>query len=302
MKVLLMHTLPPAQSSAGRRAWEFDLAEPAGEIAAEIPGCVLKAVRGEPGEMMSLIAAEAPDVVFNLCEAPLCNPRLEAHAAALFEWLGVAFTGSSSATLELCRRKDLTKIMLAAAGVPVPVANVLPCIVKPLDEDGSAGIHDESVCETREQIDAAVARLSVPALVEEFLPGREFGVSLWGRREAEHVVINEIRYDGGVRLLTYDSKWEVESHAYVNTPVVFPEGLPDDLRAQLTGIATTAWRVMGLRGYGTIDIRLDAAGTPRVLDVNANPTLIGDGRVYQAVIHAGWTWRRFIQQQLEWCR
>ena len=109
--------------------------------------------------------------MFNLCEAPLGKPGLEAHAAALFEWMGIAFTGSGSETLALCRRKQWMNAVLAAHGVAVPRAGVFPAIVKPADEDGSAGIHADSVCEDADAVQRARARWPGPVMVEEFVGG-----------------------------------------------------------------------------------------------------------------------------------
>jgi D-alanine-D-alanine ligase len=300
MKVLIMHTLPPDRCDDGRWEWEFDLAGTADELRDVLPEAMLAGVRGEPDEMMHVIRRERPDVVVNLCEAPLCNPRFEAHAAALFEWLRVPFTGSRSETLALCRRKDLTKRVLSTAGLRVPRDHVWPCIVKPLDEDGSAGIYPESICHSAADAQRAIARLPGPVVVEEFLPGREFVVSMWGPAEPEHVVVGEIAYRDGVRILTYEGKWDMESHGYVNAPLVFGDGIEPPLQAQLVETGQAAWRATGLRGYGTVDVRLDAAGWPVVLDVNPNAAINEEGRIHRAVMFHGWTWEAFMRRQLEW--
>ena len=146
-KVLVLHTLPPLVTGAGRMPDEFDLCAAAQGIADAIPGAVVAGVRGHVQEVIALLERHRPDVIFNACEAPLGRPDLEPHVAALFEWLGVRFTGSGSGTLALCRRKDRTKAVLMANGVPVPCASGFPCIVKPADEDGSAGIGVDSICD-----------------------------------------------------------------------------------------------------------------------------------------------------------
>ena len=297
-----MHTLPPEQAGEGRWEWEFDLHETADEIAAQLPDAVIAGVRGEPREMMEVIERVHPDVVFNLCEAPQCDPRLEPHAAALFEWLRLPFTGSRSDVLALCRRKDLAKSTLAAAGVPVPRPGVLPCIVKPLDEDGSAGISADSVCENERAVALAVGRARGPVIIEEFLPGREFVVSMWGRDEPERLVIGEILYSADVRVLSYEGKWDMEAHGYVNAPLVFDRQLDAPLEARLLELALRTWRATGLRGYGTVDMRLDAGNLPCVIDVNPNAALNAEGRVYRAAESVGWTWERFVRQQIEWAR
>jgi D-alanine-D-alanine ligase len=302
MRVLIMHTAPPEQCEDGRWQWEFDLEPTVEAILEAIPDGVVRRVHGDAAEMIDMLARERPDVVFNLCEAPLCNPRLEPHAAALFEWLRVPFTGASSETLAICRRKDLTKRLLTAAGVPVPRSDVFPCIVKPLDEDGSAGIREDSICESPADVAGALARLRAPAIVEEFLRGREFVVSMWGAATPEAIVIAEVAFTAGVRLLTYEGKWDMESHAYVNAPLRFPHDVEPQLRHRLMESATATWRAVGLRGYATVDLRLDDDGVPRVIDVNPNAALNAEGRVYRAAANAGWTWQQFVMRQIEWAR
>jgi D-alanine-D-alanine ligase len=300
VSVLVLHTLPPERGGDGRWEWEFDLHETAAAIAAELPEAVVVGVRGDPDEMMAAIARVGPEVVFNLCEAPLCNPRLEPHAAMLFEWLGVPFTGSRSDTLALCRRKDLTKSVLAAAGVRVPRSGVFPAIVKPLDEDGSAGIHLDAVCQNEPEAAAVIARATGPVIVEEFVPGREFVVSMWGPGEPQCLVVGEIVFGGGVTIVTYEGKWDMESFAYVNAPLVMDRALDEALERRLLDTARRTWRATGLRGYGTVDLRLDRSGTPCVIDVNPNAALNAEGRLYRAAETAGWAWARFLRQQLEW--
>ena len=220
MKVIIFHSLPPADLR-GRSLLEFDLEKSARDIADVLPGSVIAGIRGEVDEVIGFLKTHRPDVIFNACEAPLGRPDLEAHFAALLEWVGVPFTGCGSETLALCRRKDRTKAVLAAAGVPVPRANLFPCVVKPVDEDGSAGIYFDSVCEDEAARSRVVARLSGAALVEEFVPGREFAIALWGRREPEHFSFMETSFHNGARLLTYAAKWNKGSEEFGNTPYAY---------------------------------------------------------------------------------
>ena len=300
MNVLILHTAPPEVVDTGRHVWEFDLEPAAKGIAEVLPDAAIAQIRGEPREILTLLERRAPDVVFNLCEAPLGRPELEPHVAALLEWAGVRFTGSGSATLALCRLKDRTAAVLAAAGVPVPRRGGFPCIVKPADQDGSAGIADDSICADGAAVARACARVSGPVVIEEFLPGREFVVSLWGPREPEHVSIGETRFQEGLRLNTYAAKWEIDSADYANSPLAYDVDLDAPLRAAILAAAQGAWRAVGARGYARIDLRLDAEGQPRVLDVNPNPEIGPEVGIHRAVLEAGWTWPQFIHAQLTW--
>lgn len=300
MRVLILHTVPPDDVPEGRDRAEFDVSAGVRSIAEIVPDAVLEAVRGEPRELLDVLARHQPDVVFNACEAPLGRPDLEAPCAALFEWLNVPFTGSGSEALALCRRKDHANAVLAAAGVRIPAADRFPCIVKPAGEDGSAGIHSQSVCADAEALARARPLVEGPAVVQEFLTGREFAVALWGARAPDCVSIGEIQYRNGLQLITYAAKWAEDSDDFGNSPMVYGAAIEPALREQLVSGARAAWHALGLRGYARVDLRLDARGLPCVLDVNPNPDLSPGAGIHRAVVEAGWTWERFVRMQIEW--
>jgi D-alanine-D-alanine ligase len=298
--VLVLHTLPPDATAKGRSRDEFDLSEAASAVAAVLPEARMAGVHGDAREILALLEKEKPDVVFNACEAPLGRPDLEAHLAALLEWSGVRFTGCGSETLALCRRKDRAGALLAAAGVAVPREGAFPCIVKPAAEDGSAGITARSMCRNEQEVARARARWDGPVIVQEFLPGREFAVSLWGAREPEHSSIGEFCFRGGLALNTYASKWDTESEDFANSPLFYDSEIAEPLRTEVLRQALGAWRAVEARGYLRVDLRLDAGGQPRVLDVNPNPELAPGVGIHRAVTEAGWTWERFVRQQVLW--
>jgi D-alanine-D-alanine ligase len=300
MTVLVLHTLPPA-GPPERSPLEFDLHESAEAVAAAIPEAHVVGIRGELHEFARVVADHRPEVVFNLCEAPIGRSDLEAHAAAALEWLGVSFTGCGSETLALCRRKDRTKAVLSAHGIAVPPSGTFPCIVKPADEDASIQIDLRSICEDRTEMIAAVQRISGRALVEGFISGREFMVALWGQTEPRHISYCETRFLNGLRLNTYASKWDEGSQEFIDSPY-FYSTLDDSLRDRIFAVAAATWQAVEARGYLTVDIRLDAAGQPVVLDVNPNPNLgVGVG-IVRAAEEIGWTWESFLRQQIDWAR
>jgi D-alanine-D-alanine ligase len=300
LKVLVLHTLPPAECGSGRSPEEFALTEGAEHVASVLEHASVACVLGEAAEIVTLVEAQRPDVVFNLCEAPLGRPGLESHAAALLEWMGIAFTGSGSETLALCRRKPWMNAVLAAHGVAVPRAGVFPAIVKPADEDGSAGISADSVCADGDAVERARARCPGPVVIEEFAPGREFAVSLWGRTAPEYVSIGETLFQNGLRLNTYAAKWDSESAEFADSPLDYTTEMEPSLREHIVAAARGAWHAAGARGYLRIDIRCNTQGIPVVLDVNPNPA-VGPGiGICRAVEEAGWTWECFVRRQVEW--
>ena len=131
-------------------------------------------------------------------------------------------------------------------------------------------------------------------LAETFLPGRELNVSLLagGDQGVEVLPVAEIVYEGfpeGMsRVLGYDAKWHEESFAYLHTVRHFPEDPADAaLLARAAELSRAAWRIFGLKGYARVDLRLDDAGEPRILEINANPCLSADGGFMAAAAKAG---------------
>jgi D-alanine-D-alanine ligase len=300
VKVLVLHTLPPAECGSDRWPEEFALTETAEHVASVLEHAVVAGIRGDAAEIVTLVETHRADVVFNLCEAPLGKPGLEPHAAALLEWMGVRFTGSGSETLALCRRKPWMNAVLAAHGVAVPRRGVFPAIVKPADEDGSAGVFADSVCADANAVERARARWPGPVMVEEFVPGREFAVSLWGGNTPEHVSIGETLFRNGLLLNTYAAKWDSESTEFADSPLDYTIEVEPVLRERIVAAAHAAWHAAGARGYLRIDIRCNAQSLPVVLDVNPNPAAGPGVGICRSVEEAGWTWEAFVRRQVEW--
>ncbi|HST26259.1 MAG TPA: ATP-grasp domain-containing protein [Gaiellaceae bacterium] len=243
------------------------------------------------------LRAAGPDVVFSMVESIGGDARREASAAVLFEWLGLPYTGSPPFALALALRKPLARAALAEAGIAVPRGAVLergdepldlryPAIVKPSREDGSHGIRSESVVAdeagARARAAYVIERYAQPALVEEFVPGRELNVSLLGPADSPTVLpLREIGFalpDSLPRLVTYEAKWLPGSVEYRGTPSEPVTG-PQELVEVVSETARAAYRAIGLRDYGRVDIRLDADGTPVVIDVNPNPDIAPSGNL-----------------------
>jgi D-alanine-D-alanine ligase len=305
MNVLVVHSAPPVDVPEGRDVGEFDLRDTAANVASALPEATVAAIRGEVDELLQLLDRHRPDVVFNLLEAPLGRPDLESHAVALLEWLGVRFTGCGSETLALCRRKDRVNAVLRDAGITVPrtidaARPSFPCIVKPADEDGSTGIDEHSVCDTPDALARAATRLGAPIVIQEFVPGREFVVSLWGRDRPDYVSLGETVLANGLRLSTYAAKWKNDTADFVNYTVEYDVDLDPPVREAIIDTARATWRAVDARQMLRVDIRLDALDVPRVLDVNPNPAMAPDVGICRAVQEAGWRWDDFVGKLVEW--
>ncbi len=246
-------------------------------------------VTGALGELRAL----KPAAVFNLCESIQGDNRFESLLPLLLELEGIPYTGSEPFALSLALRKEKVKEILGARGVPVPQGSLVsaesdlpslalrfPVIIKPAREDASVGITRASVVTDRAALDAGVLHIldqyRQPALVEEYIEGREIYVSLLGRVDGELQVFPFFEIDFSAmpadrpKIVSFEGKWVEDSVEYKGTRPVRCEGLSSDLRDKVAQTALDAFRSIGLRDYGRMDIRLSADGTPYVIDVNPN--------------------------------
>lgn len=280
---------------------DTDLRALTGELFVELRACPgLAVVHEAVGDLLGVeraVRRHHPDVVFNACESLDGRSDTEPLVPLLLEHLDVPFTGSSAAGLERCLRKAVTSTLLRQAGVPVPRAyepdgvpsSAYPVIVKPEREDGSVGIGDDSVARDAAELQRALAKLisaGRPAMVQEYVEGREIAVAFLGWPKPTVLPPGEIEFSGGARILTYASKWDPSSEAYGATRAVAAR-LSPPLLERLSSLALRAARALDIRDYGRVDFRIDASGEPRAIDVNPNCDLALDGGFVRAARRAG---------------
>jgi D-alanine-D-alanine ligase len=248
----------------------------------------------------SHLARVAPDVVFNLVEAVAGQARMIHLAPALLDTLGVPYTGGSTEAVFLTSHKLLAKDRLEAIGVPTPRrrapgVTAHAWIVKPVWEDASVGIDDESIVPP-DRVEAALdhrAQHYGDVFAETFVDGREFNLSLLDDGGAARCLPPaEMRFEeyphGKPRIVGYAAKWEERSFEYAHTVRRFDFPRSDDgLLGRLAETALACWRGFDLSGYARVDFRVDQQGTPWVLEVNANPCLSPDAGFVAAAAHGG---------------
>jgi D-alanine-D-alanine ligase len=255
------------------------------------------------------------DLVFNLFEGFEGRPETEAIVADMLCELGIPFTGNPPSTLSLALNKAKAKAVLEVGGIKTPRYQALspenlqpfhlnfPCIVKPLGEDASHGLSEESVVENFDQLTRQVNKVSQhfrgDVLVEEFLQGREFQVTMLGNKEPIALPVAEMVYylpPELPKLLTFAAKWYEETIYYKGTKATCPAEIGDRERDLISQTALFAFKLLGCRGYARVDMRLDAEGIPNVLEVNPNPDISpGYGAARQAKA-AGLTFNQFIEK------
>lgn len=257
-------------------------------------------------------------VVFNLGEGIEGRLFEVARIVWALEGMGYEFTGAGGAAVATTTNKALTKTRLAQAGLATPRWWLFhdahqvggdfefPLIVKPVAEDASLGIEEEAVVHTLAELQQRVAFVigcyRQSALVEQFIFGREFNISVWGD-PPEVLPLYEIDFsdfsDPCQRIVSFAAKWEAESFDYNHTPGICPAHVEAELGQRITETALTAWRLFDCRGYARFDIRLDAAGTPYVIEVNCNPDLSPEAGFFRACQVAGFSYRGMVTKILE---
>jgi D-alanine-D-alanine ligase len=270
----------------------------------------------------TLSSIKKADVVFNLFEGFAGLPRTEAEVAGYLEALELPFTGSPASALLLALDKASAARELRRYGIRTADHQLLdcdniaefrlkfPCIVKPRADDASHGLSENSVVFDHgalvQEVKATVERYDgAPALVEEFLPGREFNVTILGSIRPETLPLSEILYtlpEGLPKILTFAAKWEPQSAYFQNTNVKCPAQVTPDLAAELRMTALAAFKVIGCRGYARVDMRLDSEGRPVVMEVNANPDLSPDAGTFRQAKRSGLSYKAMVARIIEFAQ
>ena len=258
-------------------------------------------------------ACRRADLVFNLCEGVLGVAQWEDHVVATLELAGIPYTGCGPWTMAACRRKGVANTLLERAGLPVPRWTIaqgridedfpLPAIVKPAAEDASTGLDRSSVVGDRKSLKARVAAMTEQfdeVLVQQYIPGREFNVGIVGERTLPVAEIDFSEMPEGMwPILTYSAKWHVGSAEDLGSRPVCPAQISQRLADRLWRLAETAWRTVQGKSYGRVDLRVDDAGRPWVLEVNPNPDLTDEAGLSRMAKAAGWEYAELIRRIAE---
>ncbi len=240
-----------------------------------------------------------PNIVFNIAEG-FYGVNREAHVPAICEFYGIPYSGSDPFTLSLCLDKARAKETLAFHGIPTPRFAVvrkveelrlfaerlsLPLFVKPLHEGSSKGITDRNLCVNSSQLRAQTKLLlenyDQPVLVEEYLSGKEFTCAVLGNGDDATVMpivaMNfETLPDGALPIYSFDAKFVWDRPENPLDIFQCPARITTALQASIERVTLDAYRVLGCRDWARIDVRLDDAGVPNVLEVNPLPGILPD--------------------------
>ncbi len=259
-----------------------------------------------------------PQVIINLCESFCNSPRLEANVAAAYELLEIAFTGNTARALAVCQDKFQAKSILSSHDLPTAKACVVtsadqainlrfPLIVKPNAEDASVGVYPNSVVREkkalRERVQKIFETYDQPALVEEYIEGREFNVAVMAGEKVEALPVSEIDFSamppGMPHIVSYEAKWFEDHELYLKTPPVCPATIAETVRARLQECAVKAFQVMGCRDYARVDFRMNTDGDILILEVNPNPDISLNAGYVRALTAAGLDYPAFWGRMIE---
>jgi D-alanine-D-alanine ligase len=259
-------------------------------------------------ESLIELARSESDLLFNLTESFRGDDAQDTNIAGYLELLGRRFTGTGSSGLYLAQDKALAKKIFAFHGIHTPYFSTVyrgrmehshdiqfPVIVKPAREDGSIGIQFGAVCgsikELMERIDYIHAEFDTPALIEEYIEGRELYVGVLGNPKPEPLPVVELDLsklpEGIPKIAGSEVKWEEDTQAYKATKPFFPDDLSEETLKKLQDTAVQAFQALQLHDYGRVDFRLSPDGTVHVLEVNPNPYLMPTAEFSMAARKSG---------------
>ncbi len=252
------------------------------------------------GDAYRKLEASRPELVFNIAEG-ISGEMRESQIPTILDILGIPYTGSAPLTLALCLNKSRTKQVLSHSNVATPDFCViddagklnskipgglkLPLIVKPLYEGSSKGIKDDSIVssmdELKKKVSFVTSEYSQPALVEEFIDGREFTVAVIGNgSDIKAMPVVEINFDcfpeGVNRIYSYEAKWILDRPENPLDIFTCPADIDKKLESEVVGIAIDAFRTMEVRDWCRIDVRLDGDGKANIIELNPLPGVLPD--------------------------
>ncbi|MBU2637782.1 MAG: ATP-grasp domain-containing protein [Nanoarchaeota archaeon] len=260
------------------------------------------------------------DLVFNLCDG-FDDMRDEVIIPEMAKKANVPCTGNTAETILTSLSKLNIKNLLLKNNIPTPEFQVFetgeeelkmsletPVIVKPEYGHASEGIEVDNVVfneeDMRKMIKQVMEENKCKALVERFIPSREFCIPMLGNSEPEALPMLEIDFpenlkEGKPKMLSYKAKWSKNSNLYKNTDSFVAAKVDEELKKKIENAATGAFKALGCRGYATADVRVDENNNVYVIDVNPNCYIAGESDFVKAAAVRGMDHSQLLVKMME---
>ncbi len=322
--VLVHEDLVPPESLDGisreRRAeirTEYDVCHALCKLGHEVH---VLGVQSDLGLVRDAIAEFKPDIAFNLLEEFHGVAVYDQHVVSYLELMKTPYTGSNPRGLMLTHDKALARKILGFHRVPGPRFAVFPMnrkvrrparlnfplFVKSAVEDASFGISQASVVTDDEKLIQRVKfiheRVGTDALVEEYIEGRELYVSVIGNDRLVAYPVLEMDFgkmsEDQYRIATAKVKWDEAYQEKLDITIKPTTDIDPAVERKISRLARRVFRLLGLSGYARIDLRLDTAGQPHLIEVNANPDLASDDLFAESAALTGVAYPQLLEKIL----
>lgn len=271
-------------------------------------------------DLFDRLSTLKPDLVVNFCDTGLYNrPEYEIHVATQLELMELPYTGAPPRAMLYCYDKQIVRLLAEALGVDVPAEKfvlatdvsdatspVFPAIIKPNTADGSVGITKDAVVHDKNEARDYLAWLAseLPGrdvLIQEYLPGTEYGLGIMGNPDGEFSALPMLEVDfsalpqGFAPILSFESKTDPNS-PYWNDIRLKPASLSEERQHELAERCRALFRRLALRDYGRFDFRSAADGTIKLMEVNPNPAWAYDAKFAVMASFADWRYADMLEK------
>src|SRR5216110_85036 len=317
------HLIPPVKVEEGTdivsAPWrtEYDVISTLTGLGHEVQAL---GVHDDLGEIRRLATEWKPHIAFNLLEGFDDITIFDQNVVSHLELLKLSYTGCNPRGLLLARDKSLSKKLLAYHRIHVPEFAVFragrpvrrhkhltfPLMVKSLTQEASIGISQASVVDSDEKLKERVQfiheSIRTAAIVEQYIDGRELYVGIIGNQALQALPVWELFFtnmpEGSRRIATDRVKWSVKYQKKYGIDSGPARDLPEAKQEQLQHLCKRAYRALELSGYARIDLRLDDAGNPWMIEANPNPQIAKGEDFAASAEKAGLSYESVLQRIL----
>jgi D-alanine-D-alanine ligase len=308
----------PRKELSGRdaeiRKTEYDVIEALEKLGHEV---TLAGVGSDLAVIRKTINRDSPHIAFNLVEQFDGLPFFDQHVVSYLELRKQKYTGCNPRGLTLARDKALTKKILAYHRIPVPRFAVFqprrkirvptrlkyPLFVKSLTEEGSEGISQASLVRDGDKLIERISfiheKTNSPALVEEFIEGREIYVGVFGNEQLTALPAWELkmhkRPESAPMIATDKAKWDPNYQRKIGLKTGVAK-LGPKMEKEIERASKRIYRLLSLSGYARLDYRLQDNGRLHLLEANPNPQIARDEDFAASAKHAGMPYEELVQK------